>query len=357
MEVKEVMEVEEDVNDITPSGKELGIGLLLGIGYLTIFPVIVMVILLMFIDVPDPYIWGQDGEYNILSAVAQLIAGAAVVVGMYSISKPLFKKLFKSFNAETFKGALKYALLAYACVMAANMIDLTLFGESMVNANQQAVNNLLFDSPIVGCLMTMVLAPVVEELIFRFYVFKGLAKKNIYLAYIVTALSFAAIHLMASVGTPFFLEDLRSMPIYTVAGLVFCYAYHKTKNMGVNIGAHMFYNTIATLLIFLVPVENAVEITDVKQTATSLTITVDESEDMMVDVRRMDIYVYDTYNPNVDMNMVPGLDSVTINGDTATFTNLNPNTHYIIIITYDMSNPEYGEVGEKRTYIDLYTLQ
>lgn len=355
MDNKEILEVKE-VNDIAPKGKELGIGLLLGIGYLTIFPLIVMVILLMFIEVPDPYVWGQDGEYNILSAVAQLIAGAGVVVGMYFISKPLFKKLFKSFNGATFKQALKYAFIAYVCVYIANVIDLTFFGESMVNANQQAVTGLLFDSPIVGCLMTMVLAPVVEELIFRFYVFKGLARKNIYLAYIVTALGFAAIHLIASVGTPFFLQDLRSMPVYTVAGLVFCYAYHKTENIGVNIGAHMLYNTLATVLIFLVPMTNAVEIVDVKQTTTSITITVDENEEMMVDVRRMDIYVYDTYNPNVDENKLPGIGSVTMNGETATFSNLTPNTHYIIIITYDMNNEMYGEVGEKKTYIDLYTL-
>ena len=118
----------------------------------------------------------------------------------------------------------------------------------------------------------------------------------------------------------------------------------------------MLYNTLATVLIFLVPSVNAVEIVDVQQTATSLAITIDENEDMMVDVRTMEIYVYDTYNPNVDSNMAPGLDKVTMDGDVAVFSNLVPDTHYIIIITYDMNNPEYGEVGETKTYIDLYTL-
>lgn len=351
----------KEVEEVSPKGKELGLGLLLGIGYLTIIPTIVMVILLMFVTVPDPLVWGQEGPYNILAGVAQLLGGAGVVVGMYFISKPLFKKLFKDFKVSTFTSALKFALIAYACVICANMVDLTLFGPTMENANQQAVENLLFDSPIVGCLMTMVLAPVVEELIFRYYIFKGLEKRNIFLAYAVTALGFAAIHLIASIGTPFFLQDLRSIPVYTVAGIVFCYAYHKTQNIGVNIGAHMLYNTLATILVFVSSLSGAtkpaVEIVDVKQTQTSLTVTIDENEDMMVNVRTMEIYVYDTYNPNVDSNIAPGLDKVTMNGDVVTFSNLKPYTHYIIIITYDMNNPEYGEVGETQTYIDLYTLR
>ena len=60
-----------EFEDISPKGRELGLGLLLGIGYLTIIPTIVMVILLMFVPVPDPSIWGQEGPYNILAGVAQ----------------------------------------------------------------------------------------------------------------------------------------------------------------------------------------------------------------------------------------------------------------------------------------------
>ena len=352
MENKEIIEVEN--SEVSPKGKELGIGLLLGFGYLTFLPYIPMIILLMFIKVPDPSIWGQSGPYSVLSAIAQIVAGAGVIVGSYFLSKPLFKKMFKSFKLETFKNSLKYALLAYACVVCANMIDVTLFGESMTNANQQAVTNLLFNSPVVGCLMTMVFAPIVEELIFRYYVFKGLEKRNIFLAYVITALSFAAVHLIASIGTPFFLEDLRSLPVYTVAGLVFCYAYSKSKNMAVNIGAHMLYNTIATILIFVIPSTSAVEVVDVKQTTNSLTITVEENADMLVDVTSMEIYLYDTYRPNKEQEPIQRIET---SSETITFDSLEPDTLYIIIINYEMNNAEYGEVGSKKSYVDLVTLK
>ena len=347
--------------DISPKGRELQIGLLLGIGYLTILPVIVMLILLMFIPVPDPKIWGQDGPYNVLSAVAQIIAGAGVIVVMYCISKPLFKKLFKDFKVSTFTNALKFALFNYGCIVCVNIIDSTFFGPTMENANQQAIESLMMDSPVVGVLMAVILAPIIEELIFRYYVFKGLEKRNIYLAYAVSSLGFVAIHLIASIGTPFFLQDLRSIPVYAVGGIIFCYAYHKTKNIGVNIGAHMIYNAIATILVFVLSGSGAsttaVKVVDVKQTQTSLTITIEENDAMVVTVRDMEIHLYDTYNPNVDYNKAPGLDKVTVYDDVVVFDNLKANTHYIIIINYDMNNPEYGDVGEAKSYIDLYTLK
>jgi membrane protease YdiL (CAAX protease family) len=273
---------------------------------------------------------------------------------MYKISQPLFKKLFKSFNAETFKNAFKFALLAYGCMMCANIIDYELFGEQIENANQQAVKNLLLNSPFVACFMVIIIAPIIEELIFRYYVFKGLEKRNIFLAYAITGLTFAGIHLIASIGTPFILEDLRSLPLYIIGGLVFCYAYHKTGNMAVNIGAHMIYNAIATIFVFVFPNINAIEISNVVQTTHSLTITVEESAEMMVDVKSMEIYLYEEYRPY--KNQEP-IERIQTNTETVTFDSLSPNTQYIIIINYEMNSKEHGEVGLKQAYIDLYTLK
>ena len=340
--------------EITPIGNELGIGLLLGIGYLTIIPYIPMLFLLMFIDIPDPNIWGQSGPYRILSVIAQIIAGLSVMVGMYFVSKPLFKKIFKSFNLETFKKALKYALLNYACIMCLNMIDYTLFGESMANANQQAVTTVLVNYPILGCFFTIIFAPLIEELIFRYYVFKGLEKKNIYLAYGVAALTFAAVHLLPSIGTPFFVEDLRTLPVYVAGGLVLCYAYHQTKNISVNIFSHMLYNAIAVIMVFAIPSTSAVEVVDVNQTTTSLTITVEENADMLVDVTSMEIYLYDTYRSHKQQEPIERIET---NTETVTFNSLEPDTFYIIIINYEMNNAKYGDIGSKKTYIDVVTLK
>jgi len=54
MEKEQIVEQQNvDVleEDVQPKAKELGIGLLLGIGCLTILPVLVMIILMMFVKV------------------------------------------------------------------------------------------------------------------------------------------------------------------------------------------------------------------------------------------------------------------------------------------------------------------
>ncbi len=348
-----VNNTKNDEEDIHPSGAELGKGLLLSAAYLTLLPVAILLIIMMFVELPNPYIWGQEGPYNVASTIAQLIAGALVVVGMYFASKPLFKKTLKNFKNGTFGKAIKYALLAYAVVLGCGIVDQIIFGPSKVNANQQNVTDLLVTSPLVGCLLTIVIAPLVEELIFRYYIFKGIEKRRPALAFVVTALAFGGLHLIASIGTPFFLEDLRSLPSYVAAGLVFCYGYYKTKNFGVNVLAHMLYNGLATILLFSVSSDAYyVKVENVVQSTNSIEIAIEENSIYNVQVSSLDIYVYDTYNPYG--NEAP---LQTIVGDYGKFTNLTPDTQYLIMINYSYSDVEMGMVGvEASEYIDLYTL-
>ena len=107
-----VNNTKNDEEDIHPSGAELGKGLLLSAAYLTLLPVAILLIIMMFVELPNPYIWGQEGPYNVASTIAQLIAGALVVVGMYFASKPLFKKTLKNFKNGTFF-ALPKLILTY----------------------------------------------------------------------------------------------------------------------------------------------------------------------------------------------------------------------------------------------------
>lgn len=351
-EKKVEKKVVTDIEDIYPKGDELLKGLLLSAGYLTsVFAVFILYFSFIFVKVPNPMVWGQDGPYIVLSTIAQLIAGALVVVGMYFISKPLFKSMFKKIKASTFFQGLKYAFFAYLAVVLMNFIDITLFGQSMVNANQQAVNDILNLSPFVGCLLTVVVAPIVEELIFRYYIFKGIERRRPILAFVVTSLSFAAIHLIASIGTPFFIQDLRTMPAYAAAGVVFCYAYYKTKDIRINILGHMLYNGLATILVLLAPQVSYVEVKDVTQFTDKISIEVEPNAQLGVQLEEMTIYLYDTFNPD---NPGEGLSSIT--DDYGIFKNLEKNTHYLILIEYSMYDEMFEQQVYSYEYIDLYTI-
>ena len=84
-----------------------------------------------------------------------------------------------------------------------------------------------------------VLIPVVEELFFRGFLFAGLAARfGVLTGLIVSAAVFAAAHL-----------DVRTMIPIFVAGLLFGWAYHKTKTLWVPIAAHACQNLAALMLI------------------------------------------------------------------------------------------------------------
>ncbi len=92
-------------------------------------------------------------------------------------------------------------------------------------------------------------APVVEEILFRGYIFRALAaRKSVPLAYIISAGTFAAVHL----GEGRTLSALLPLvPALFIVGALLCFAYHRTGNLLSDITAHVFFNGvgfIATLL-------------------------------------------------------------------------------------------------------------
>jgi membrane protease YdiL (CAAX protease family) len=84
-----------------------------------------------------------------------------------------------------------------------------------------------------------VLIPFVEETFFRGFLFAGLAARfGVLTGLIVSAAVFAVAHADVRVFIPIF-----------VAGLLFGWAYHKTKTLWVPIAAHACQNLAAVMLL------------------------------------------------------------------------------------------------------------
>jgi len=86
-------------------------------------------------------------------------------------------------------------------------------------------------------------APVVEETLFRGYVFRALAaRKSVPLAYLISAGTFAAVHL----GEGRTLKELLPIvPALFIVGALLCFAYHRTGNLLSDITAHVVNNGVA----------------------------------------------------------------------------------------------------------------
>ena len=116
--------------------------------------------------------------------------------------------------------------------------------------NEQAVRSMLKVNPWAMVINTGLLAPIVEELVFR-KSFRVTFKNN--LAFIlISGLVFGALHVVLSVDN---LYDYLYLLPYCSLGIAFSYMYYKTKNIFAPISMHIIHNLIITLLnIFLVGV-------------------------------------------------------------------------------------------------------
>ena len=94
----------------------------------------------------------------------------------------------------------------------------------------------------------MVLAPILEELLFRGLVFRSLRDKSKWLAIFASSFLFGFLHIYSAL----FAGDLSQL-IYLFSyggmGFAFSYAYEKRKTICVPILMHMINNLVAIILL------------------------------------------------------------------------------------------------------------
>lgn len=131
-------------------------------------------------------------------------------------------------------GILGFFLVLVGQSIAAN-IEMAL-GIPMGSANTETIVMVTEVAPIM-MLTTVLFAPILEELIFRRVVFGSIIQtQNFWLAGIISAIVFAAIHL-----------EFTHLLIYAVSGLIFAFLYYKTKRLLTSIIAHMLLNGFVSI--------------------------------------------------------------------------------------------------------------
>ena len=108
-------------------------------------------------------------------------------------------------------------------------------GIDMGSENTQDIMDITKVAPIM-IVATVFLGPVLEELVFRRVIFGSIIQNyNFWIASIISAIVFAAIHL-----------DFTHILLYTICGMVFAFLYNKTKRILTPIIAHMLLNGFVT---------------------------------------------------------------------------------------------------------------
>lgn len=118
-------------------------------------------------------------------------------------------------------------------------------------ANQETAMLLFKASPIVIAFPAILIAPFIEEGIFRGVIFKSLRKYGFWTAALVSGFSFGLLHCVGDLLSGNW-NGLFFILIYATMGIFMSKAYEDSKNLFGSIFLHMFMNIIAVLAMTFV---------------------------------------------------------------------------------------------------------
>lgn len=116
-----------------------------------------------------------------------------------------------------------------------------------VNLNDSTVWSMTGSDPAFMVLGTVLLAPIAEELLYRGLIFGGLHGKNAAAAYLISALLFAAIHVLSFVGRYPTGYALLALVQYLPAGLIFAWSYARSGSVFTPLLIHIINNAVVLI--------------------------------------------------------------------------------------------------------------
>lgn len=199
---------------------------------------------------------------KVLNPLLQISVYLICFIGIFIASKNMIRSDFLRFN----KSMIHMILIGIGLIFLVNIFSnvlLTFLGLSDESKNEQSITEMLFynkTSFIITAITTIVLAPVVEELVFRKSIF-NLCGNNTALGFITSSIIFGGLHVIASsttalseliqgVGTyDAFIKEVFYIIPYSLMGACIGYVYVKSKrNIAATILCHALNNTISLVL-------------------------------------------------------------------------------------------------------------
>ena len=217
------------------------------------WPYVVLIIIQLVLG--NNYLSLVDSHYHTISLILMIITSLLTLTAAVFIAKPknmlnCIKKIEKG-NIKTIFSILGIMILF---TFFYNLL-ITVLGVSAAggNANQVNVVELIMGSPVLAFISMIILAPILEEVTYRYFVYGGIAKYNRKWAIILSGFIFMCVHATASFAqqTDNLFRELILLPPYMFSGMALAYAYDKTSNLAVSISIHALNNLISFIVCFL----------------------------------------------------------------------------------------------------------
>lgn len=175
------------------------------------------------------------------------------------------KNFFREFKAVYIWAPIACYAIALAGNMVAQMILMLIRGESQSTTNNDIINDMLLQSPLQIILVTVILAPILEETIFRAGLCRSLTSHKNYfvkaIGFIISVFIFAFMHVYqyaffatdasGAVYLTFNANEFLSILSYIPMSISLAVCSYICKNFWGSVICHMITNGIAVALLLL----------------------------------------------------------------------------------------------------------
>lgn len=187
--------------------------------------------------------YGLEIGENDLNLIYYMVSFIIVLIFMFRFLRKSFSDIFDGFGRFLTSAAL--GCVAYYAAAAVVNLVLSYLLPDIINPSVQdeiELTKLDYDKTLV---IAVLLAPLVEESIFRGALFGTIRPKSAFLAYAVTAVLFAVYHLW-----PYFIADFNWMDLlyllqYIPVGLILAWCYERSGTIWAPMLVHALINLVA----------------------------------------------------------------------------------------------------------------
>lgn len=173
----------------------------------------------------------------ILSIIIEVLTFAVILLLFNKRIKENYIDLKKN-HKKYFSKYFKFYLIGLAIMYISNAILIFGFNGGLAG-NEESIRSILLVHPIYVYISAVLIAPSVEELVFRGAI-KNIIPNNI-LYILFSGLIFGGMHLVGNVTS---IIDLLYIIPYSSLGIAFAYIYSKTDNIFVTMLLHTMHNGI-----------------------------------------------------------------------------------------------------------------
>lgn len=214
-----------------------------GIAIICLYPLALSIIAIPFYLLLSLKIINEQ----IVIILTYLFASIILFIYFYNDLKKDFISFKKNYKTYMKKTLFIWIIGVIIMIVTSNIISLF---KLPVNTNQQTNIDQLVSMPLAEIICACILAPFIEELVYRKSMTNFTPNKHLYA--IITGLIFAFVHVSSSITNTNSLIMLLYLIPYGALGISLGYAYKETNNIISNMIIHMLHNTISIIELLII---------------------------------------------------------------------------------------------------------